>query len=87
VVSFETERAVQDYVELAGGFAKKAARGKILITKAVTGQTLRARDVSDVAPGDLIWVPEKKDRDFWLIFRDVVAVAGQVAVIVLATRK
>lgn len=84
VVSFEPQRTVQDYVELAGGFSKRAASGKVLITKAVTGQTLPVREVSDVAPGDLIWVPEKKDRDLWLIFRDVVAVAGQLAVIVIA---
>ena len=84
VVSFDSLRSVNEYIELAGGTTKRAARGKILVTKAVTGQTVPARNVQDVAPGDLIWVPEKRDRDYWLIFRDIMIVAGQIAVIIVA---
>jgi hypothetical protein len=29
-----------------------------------------------------VWVPERRDVDFWAIFRDVVTVAGSVALII-----
>ena len=87
MVAYDPGRSVDEYVELAGGYSKLAARGKVLITRAVTGQTLRARDVPSVSPADLIWVPERKTVDFWGIFREGLAVAGQIAVIVVATRR
>ncbi len=87
IVAFDPQRDVNEYVRLAGGYSKLAARGRVLITRAVTGQTLRARDVPNVSPGDLIWVPERKSVDFWAIFREGLAVAGQIAVIVVATRR
>jgi protein involved in polysaccharide export with SLBB domain len=86
IVTYDPDRTVDEYVELAGGYSKLASRSKVLITRAVTGQTLRARDVPSVSPADLIWVPEKRSVDFWGIFRESLAVAGQIAVIWVATR-
>lgn len=87
MVAYDPGRTVDEYVRLAGGYSKLAARGKVLITRAVTGQTLRARDVPTVSPADLIWVPERKTVDFWGVFREGLSVAGQIAVIVVATRR
>jgi polysaccharide export outer membrane protein len=87
IVEFEPRRTIQAYVALAGGFSERAARGKIRITRSVTGQSLRARDVPSIAPGDLIWVPERSDVSIWEHLQTLVAVAAQVATIVIVARR
>jgi protein involved in polysaccharide export with SLBB domain len=87
IVRFEPRRSVSEYVRLAGGFSERAAQGKVRVTRAVTGQTLRAKDVQALAPGDLIWVPERRDVDGWQLFKDLLTVAGQIAVIVVAVTR
>jgi protein involved in polysaccharide export with SLBB domain len=87
IVEFAPRRTVQDYVRLAGGYSARANRGKIRITRAVTGQSLRARDVPSVAPGDLIWVPERPDVTVWQHLQTLIAVTAQVATVVIAVRR
>lgn len=87
IVEFEPRRSAEDYVGLAGGYSERAARGKVRINRAVTGQSLRARDVQAVAPGDLIWVPERPDRTVWQHLTTLIAVAAQVATLVIAVRR
>lgn len=87
IVEFEPRRSVDAYVRLAGGYSNRAASSKIRITRAVTGQSLRAKDVQDVAPGDLIWVPERPDVTFWQHLQTLVTVAAQVATVIIAVRR
>jgi protein involved in polysaccharide export with SLBB domain len=83
-VDFDPTRRVEDYIYLVGGYTDRAARGSVRVSRSVTGQIVPARNVKNLQPGDFIWVPEKKDVDYWAVFRDVIFVAGQVAVIVVA---
>jgi protein involved in polysaccharide export with SLBB domain len=87
IVQYDDRRSIHDYVQLAGGYSERAARGKVRITRAVTGQTLRASDVREVAPGDLIWVPERADVSVWQHLATLVGVAAQVATLVIAIRQ
>lgn len=87
IVQFEPRRSVSAYIKLAGGFSNRAAGSKVRITRAVTGQSLRARDVQEVAPGDLIWVPERPDATLWQHLQTLVTVAAQVATVVIAVRR
>ncbi|HYM80035.1 MAG TPA: SLBB domain-containing protein [Candidatus Limnocylindria bacterium] len=87
LVDFDSQHGVRDYVRLAGGFANRAAPGKVLITRTVTGQTLRVQDVQAIAPGDMIWVPERPDKTFWENFQTLVTVAAQVATVIIAVRR
>ncbi len=87
IVEFEPRRSVDAYIRLAGGFSDRAARGKVRITRAVTGQSLRAKDVQEVAPGDLIWVPERPDGTIWQHLQTLITVAAQVATLVIAVRR
>lgn len=87
IVEFDPRRSVESYVRLAGGFGERAATRKVLVTRAVTGQTLRARDVPALAPGDLIWVPERPDRSVWQDMAVLLAAASQIATIVFVFRK
>jgi protein involved in polysaccharide export with SLBB domain len=87
IVDFEPQRSVDAYIRLAGGYSDRAARSKVRITRAVTGQSLRAKDVQAVSPGDLIWIPERPDATVWQHARTLITVAAQVATLVIAVRR
>jgi protein involved in polysaccharide export with SLBB domain len=82
LVDHVSGRSLKEYVELAGGFTDRAARRDIRISRSLTGQVIPARNMASVQPGDFIWVPERKDVDAWAVFRDAIAILGQVAVVV-----
>jgi protein involved in polysaccharide export with SLBB domain len=87
LVRYEAGARLERYVESAGGYSGRAARSQTLVTRVVTGQTLPAREVGAIEPGDLIWVPERPDRTFWQNFGTLITVAAQVATIVIAVRR
>lgn len=86
LLNFARGDDVNDYLERAGGLTNRAWRGKIRVTRAVTGQTLLARDVRSLDPGDFIWVPERPDITQWERLKDVLVALAQVATIVIAIR-
>lgn len=87
LIAYQPDRSVGDYIRLAGGPAHRGNVNDTRVTRAGTGSTLFARDVRVLEPGDFIWVPEKKDTDFWAIFRDVIIIAGQIATVVLVVHQ
>jgi protein involved in polysaccharide export with SLBB domain len=86
LVNFEPGLAAKEYVRRSGGFTERASTGKLRITRAATGQTMLARDAGEIQPGDFLWVPEKREINGWRIFRDLIAVAGSVAAIIVLIR-
>jgi len=86
IITYRPGLSVQDYVRDAGGFTNRAWPGKVRVTRAVTGQTLLARNVRTLDPGDLIWVPERPDVTTWQQAKDVLGVLAQAATIVIAIR-
>lgn len=87
MIEYVAGRSPEDYVRIAGGYTSRAGRGGTRVTRGGSGQVVPARSVHDLQPGDIIWVPEGRDRDYWSIFREVLAVAGQIAVVVVAVRR
>lgn len=87
LISYLPGRTVQDYIDMAGGPSHRGNTNDARVIRAGTGTTLFARDVRSPEPGDFVWVPEKKDTDFWAIFRDVIIIAGQVATVVLVVHQ
>jgi protein involved in polysaccharide export with SLBB domain len=83
LVTFEEGRSVGDYIQLAGGLARRANLDDARVTRSGSNHTIMARDVRQIEAGDYIWIPEKKDTSFWSTFKDVMAVAGQTAAIIL----
>jgi protein involved in polysaccharide export with SLBB domain len=81
-VDYAPGRTVSEYIQLAGGFTERSARSSVRVSRGFTGQIVPARSLRVVQPGDFIWVPERRDVDAWGVFRDIVTVAGQVAVII-----
>lgn len=86
LLNFVRGRSVEQCIEAAGGFTNRAWRGKVRVTRAVTGQTLLASNVQSLDPGDLIWVPERPDRTAWEQMKDVLVALSQIATIVIAIR-
>ena len=86
-IEYTPGRSVREYIELGGGFAERADRGKVRITGSATGQSQRARDVQSVAPGDLIWVPERPDVTVWQRLQTLLSVAAQVATVIVVVRR
>lgn len=81
-VLFVPDKKFKYYLERAGGATWDAQVNKSKITK-VSGEILDDEDVDDFRPGDIIWVPRKPDRDWWEVFRQMIAVAAQVATVYL----
>ena len=86
LIGYEPGRKVSDYVRLAGGFSERASQGKVRVKRAGTDQTILAKDISGLEPGDLVWVPERGDPANWQNLQTVLLVAAQVATIMLALR-
>jgi len=84
LVDYDGGAHVSDYVRLAGGYTKRADRGKMLVTRSVSGQTLPLRDVEAIAPGDMVWVPTRPDRTFWDHMQTFITVAAQLATVYIA---
>ena len=81
-VDYAPGRSLSQYIQLAGGFTERSARSSVRVSRGLTGQVVPARSLRNLQPGDFVWVPERRDVDFWAIFRDVVTVAGSVALII-----
>jgi polysaccharide export outer membrane protein len=70
------------YIREAGGHGSRADKRGTRVIRGKWGQKLKSGD-SKVVPGDVIWVPEKKERDGWETFRDLVWVVAQIATVFL----
>lgn len=71
-----------DYIKNAGGFAWDADKSEIKIIR-FTGEIQNAKKNTPISTGDIIWVPVKRGSSRWANFRDLVAVATQLATIFL----
>ena len=84
ILSYRQGLTVEDYVLQAGGYANRAWKGRVRVTRSVTGQTLLAKNVHSLDPGDVIWVPEKPDSNYGQNAQTLLVFGAQIATIVLA---
>jgi protein involved in polysaccharide export with SLBB domain len=66
------------YVRQAGGYASSAASGRTRVISGATGQWTSARRAGRMEPGDLVWVPERDDTDWWKLVREAVALVASI---------
>jgi len=71
------------YIEKAGGFSWNARKRKVQLIKANTGERLHPSEEDILEIQDMIFVPEKRDLDYWKITKDVFLVFSQIATTVL----
>ena len=86
IVTYEPKSRLADYIRKVGGYTNRAWQGKVRVTRAVNGQTLYARDVPALDPGDFVWVPEKPDDTAWMRTQQLLTALAQVATVVIAIR-
>jgi polysaccharide biosynthesis/export protein len=71
------------YLKEAGGYNWNARKNKIRIIKSKTGEWMKPNDNAIIEVGDTIFVPEKPERDFWVLAKDLITVVAQLATIYL----
>jgi len=81
-VIFDSTFTAQDYIERAGGLGWRASNDVRLI-KGLSGEVKRVKDGVMIQPGDRIWVKERPERDYWMIFTQAIEIIGQVSTMVL----
>jgi polysaccharide biosynthesis/export protein len=82
LLNYEAGKSASYYIQKAGGLNSGAWKRKIKIKKAGTGELLSLSKTT-VEMGDMIFVPEKVEREFWETFRDVAVVTTQLATMVM----
>ncbi|NNE10185.1 MAG: hypothetical protein HKN20_16620 [Gemmatimonadetes bacterium] len=71
------------YVERAGGYAHDARKGKTRVIRGATGEWVPAGDAGPLVPGDVVYIPEKPERDWWRTVQDVTRFAASIATVYL----
>ncbi|NOZ08922.1 MAG: hypothetical protein GXO91_08635 [FCB group bacterium] len=71
-----------DYVSQAGGVTSTATRKKYII-KNSTGQRIPLRQDVRIDNGDVIFIAEKLEYNKWERFKDIMAIGGQMAAIII----
>jgi len=80
-LTYESGKDHLYYIRKAGGFSWRADKGKIKLIKGTTGEWMKPN--RNLEPGDVIWVPEKPEKDYWNTFKDVLTVISSLATIYL----
>ena len=81
-VIYDSTFTAQDYIDRAGGLGWRASKDVRLI-KGLSGEVKRVKDGVRIQPGDRIWVKERPERDYWMIFSQAMGIIGQVSTVVL----
>lgn len=79
--TYQTGQTLGYYINQSGGYSWNARKGHIRLIRAETGEWAKAKKDTRVQVGDTIFVPEKPERNWWEIGRDLITVAVQLATI------
>lgn len=75
-----------DYIDRSGGFADNAKKGDSRVIRASGGEWIKLKEAGPLNPGDVVMVPEKPERDYWAIARDVLIASTQILAIWVLVR-
>ncbi|MDZ7371245.1 MAG: SLBB domain-containing protein [candidate division KSB1 bacterium] len=81
-VPYQSGAPVRYYIQKAGGFTWDADSRRAKVIK-VNGEIKSLNSINTLEAGDRIWVPRKKEVNYWQAFRDLVMVMGQLAAVYL----
>jgi protein involved in polysaccharide export with SLBB domain len=66
------------YIRQAGGYASDARANRVKVIKSGTSSRLAANRVGTLEPGDVIWVPERVETDWWKLVREAAGLLTSV---------
>jgi protein involved in polysaccharide export with SLBB domain len=82
-VDWQPGGRLSHYLTMAGGVNKLGWKSRTVVIKARNGSHLQYQSSLPIDPGDVIFVPAKKQMTTWEMVKDFVAVSAQVATIAL----
>jgi protein involved in polysaccharide export with SLBB domain len=69
------------YVRQAGGYGPAARRNRVRVIRGATGEWTYARRAGELAPGDVVWVPERAETDWWKFTREFASFLTSLATV------
>lgn len=84
-IPYDSTATIQHYIDAAGGFTDRARIKGIVLIKGNTETTIKGDLTTAVDPGDAIHIPTKVETpgQGYRIFREVLAVSGSIAALIL----
>lgn len=74
------------YIQQAGGYANNHNNLRVRILNASSGNWEKAKTNQPLKPGDMIFVPDKLDRSFWVDIRDIVGITASAITILIGVQ-
>ncbi len=71
------------YLERAGGPTKRADLRNSRLVLGSSGGWIELESGTTIGPGDTVWIPGKKRRDYWALLQESLSFAGQLATVYL----
>lgn len=87
LLPFDPDADYRHYIERAGGFTDRAKKGDISIIKGVSREWKEAKKGLPLEPGDTVWIPEKKRKDYWGFIKETLAFVGNLATVYLVIQQ
>lgn len=81
LITFVSGQTYRYYIEKAGGYSWNARKSRIRVIRGQTGEWLKPNGDTEIYLGDTIFVPERPERDYWVLFKDFMQIAYQIATI------
>jgi len=82
-VTYNPAWGYEDYIKAAGGYTDLARESWTRVIDARTGKWLEAEDETPVNEGDIVFVSEKDQLDWYRFFIDTIGLVAQVGAIAL----
>ncbi len=83
LVHYVSNKNYKYYIEKAGGYSWNAKKSKMRLIKAHTGTWIKPKSNTPIEIGDTIFIPERSEVDWWVVWKDIILVISQVATIII----
>ncbi len=86
LVKFKLGANYSYYIEYAGGLTWRADHRRIQLIKASGGVRVELNKHTEIEIGDTIFIPERKEINWWEYTKDVLLVVSQIATLIVVVR-
>ncbi|MFH1864242.1 MAG: SLBB domain-containing protein [Candidatus Eisenbacteria bacterium] len=80
-VDYEPGKRYGYYIAKAGGYGPVARKGRVRVIVEATGEWTYAGRAGVLAPGDVVWVPERAETDWWKFVREATSVVASLVTV------
>jgi protein involved in polysaccharide export with SLBB domain len=86
LITFELGKDYKYYIEEAGGFIWNARKGKIRLIRANSGKWVKPNKDTMIEEGDMLFIPEKAEFDYWQFTLDSLRILSQIATLIVVVQ-